>query len=373
MSRRILGLLVSGAALVVMLGVCGLLTLMLVGDQVSLPGSFDGLRSALGRISLVGREAELNTPAGIDPTPMRFDVVPGDTSTAVAARLREAGLILDAELFTQYARIEGLDRRLQVGTYFLNQTQTIPELALALTDSTMGHVPFRVLAGWRLEEVANAVENNSRLRFSGEEFLQVAGPGAAIPAAFAERVGLPDGASLEGFLHPGDYKLPLETTPQTLRDALTESFLATVDERLSNDAAAQGLTLYEVVTLASIVQREAVQVDEQPRIAGAYRNRLEIGMKLDADPTVQYALSNTRGGYWPGITRADYTGVVSPYNTYLNIGLPPGPIANPSLSAIEAVVYAEAHGYYFFRADCRDDGYHDFAVTYEEHVANGCE
>ena len=124
--------------------------------------------------------------------------------------------------------------------------------------------------------------------------------------------------------------------------------------------------------MASIVQREAVRVDEMPLIAGVYFNRLTTGMKMDADPTVQYALGKSRGDWWAQITQADYQNVNSIYNTYINLGLPPSPIASPGLDAIRASIYPEASDYFYFRADCRDDGYHEFARTFAEHLANGC-
>ncbi|MEO1289708.1 MAG: endolytic transglycosylase MltG [Chloroflexota bacterium] len=107
-------------------------------------------------------------------------------------------------------------------------------------------------------------------------------------------------------------------------------------------------------------------------IASVYRNRLEIGMNMEADPTVQYGINGTRGEWWVNITVADYRGVNSPYNTYLINGLPPGPIANPSLSAIRGAAYPAQTDFIFFRAKCDGSNYHNFAVAFDEHLANGC-
>ena len=140
------------------------------------------------------------------------------------------------------------------------------------------------------------------------------------------------------------------------------------------DLQAQGRTLYDAIRLASIVEREAGVEQERPTIAGVYFNRLNDGLALDADPTVQYALGNTRDPetWWPQITQDDYQGVQSPYNTYLNLGLPPSPIANPALASIQAAIYPEKHGFYFFRASCNHDGTHRFAKTLDEQIANEC-
>lgn len=332
----------------------------------------DFMQKALIRFSLAGRQAELNRSVSTDATPIRFNVAAGDTPPIIAQNLLAANLILDADLFVDYVQLNDYDRQLQAGIYFLNRAQTLTQIALALTDSRSSQFPFRILEGWRIEEVASAIDNNPYFAFSGTDFLNIAGPGAEVDPAFAASVRLPASASLEGFLYPDTYQLPAEVTPPMLRDILTQTFSERVSTQLADDAAAQGLSLYDVVTLASIVEREAVHDDEQPLIASAYRNRLTIGMRLEADPTVQYGMGYRDGNWWPRITAANYSNVISPYNTYLNDGLPPGPIANPGISAIQAVIYPTESDYFYFRADCRSDGYHEFARTFEEHVANGC-
>jgi UPF0755 protein len=332
----------------------------------------DFAQKTLIRISMSGRDADLNRAVSSDATPIRFTVAPGDTPRIIAQNLIAANLIGDADLFVNYVRLNDYDRQLEAGTYFLNRAQTLTEIAFALTDSRSSQFPFRILEGWRLEEVAAAIDDNPYFAFSGQDFLNLVGAGAQVDPTFAAQIGLPSGASLEGFLFPDTYQLPAEVTPSMLRDILTQAFLDEVGTQLPQDAAAQGLNLYQVVTLASIVQREAVHPDEQPLIASVYRNRLAIGQRLEADPTIQYAIGYRDGRWWPSITAANYSDVISPYNTYLNDGLPPSPIANPGITAIQAAVYPTQSDYYYFRADCRSDGYHDFATTFEEHVANGC-
>jgi UPF0755 protein len=355
------------AAFAMLFLVCGGLAFVVAGDQI-----IDVVRIAVLRASLLGRDHDLNRSVSTNDEPVRFVVGSAEAPANIAARLYEQNIIVDRELFFDYMRAYRIDRQLQAGTYFLNRTLTIPEVAMALTDSRFSSIPFRIIEGWRLEQIIEAISANRLFAFSGQEFYDVVRPGAAVDPVFAARVGLPPSASLEGFLFPASYDLPPEITPLELRDELTSAFLNALDAQLIADIEAQGLTIYEVVTLASIIQREAVHADEQPLISSVYRNRLDINMKLDADPTVQYGLDNQRGGWWPRITIADYQGVASRYNTYLYTGLPPGPIAVPSLSAIRAAVYPEESPYFYFRADCRDDGYHEFARTYAEHLANGC-
>ncbi|HEX2908385.1 MAG TPA: endolytic transglycosylase MltG [Phototrophicaceae bacterium] len=366
MGRPLRILLLAVLALVIV-GIIGVGALFLIsGGQ---PVNF--VQKALIRITLASRQDELNRAVSDDTTPVRFTVNSGDTPRVIAQNLVTENLIADAPLFVDYVRLNDYDRQLEAGTYFLNRAQTIPDIALALTDSRNSQFAFRILEGWRLEEIAAAIDNNPYFPFSGADFLAAVGPGAILSEDFIRQVGLPPGASLEGFMYPDTYQLPAEVTTNWLRDFLTETFLERVGPQVPLDAQAQGLTLYQVVTLAAIVEREAVHTDEQPLIASAYRNRLTQGMRLEADPTVQYPLGSA-GNWWPQITADNYSNVISPYNTYLNDGLPPGPIANPGIEAIQAVVYPAQSDYLYFRADCRSDGYHDFGRTFEEHLANGC-
>ncbi|MGQ9909281.1 MAG: endolytic transglycosylase MltG [Candidatus Flexifilum sp.] len=330
------------------------------------------VRTALLRLQLAGREADLDRSISDDPTPVRFRINPGDTPRIIAANLVASGLIADADLFVDFVRVEGIDTQLEAGTYFLSRAETLREIAFALTDSRSGQFPFRILEGWRLEEIAAVIDQTPYFGFSGQDFLSAVGPGAQPDPAFSAYVGLPLGASLEGYMFPDTYTLPAEVTPQSLASFLTDEFISRVTPDLAAAAQQQGLTLHQVVILASIVQREAVHPQEQPLIASVYRNRLAIGMKLDADPTVQYAIGWRDGRWWPQITQADYVNTISPYNTYLNTGFPPGPIASPGLSAIRAVIYPEPSRYLFFQAECSGSGYHVFAYTYEEHLGNSC-
>lgn len=366
MSRlgRLLLLLIVAAALVGVVCV-GVIFVATGGNPV------DGVQTALIRLRLAGREDDLNAAAGSNPDPVRFTVASGDSPRAIAANLLAASLITDADLFVDYLRANDLDTELEAGTYFIRQTQTISEIALALTDSRNSVINFTIIEGWRIEEVADAIDRNPLFGFTGADFLRVVGAGVQFDPAFVSQVGMPVGASLEGFLFPNTYQLPPDITAFGLRDLLTDEFLRQVGSSAFVRAAQQNRTLFEVVTLASIVQREAIHREEDPQIAGVYLNRLNIGMKLDADPTVQYPLGGA-GNWWRQITQADYQGVISPYNTYRVTGLPPGPIANPGLSAINGVLNPTPSDYFFFQADCSGSGYHNFSETYEEHLSKSC-
>jgi UPF0755 protein len=320
-------------------------------------------------------QAALNLPAGNDPTLVAFVVEAGQPASTIANNLYTTGLIRDETLFLRYVRYYGLDQQLEAGTYELSATQTIPEVAIVLTDAVPQEIEIRLTEGWRREQMAAEIDQLQQLPFSGAEFLTLTQPGTVLAANFTFGGELPAGASLEGFLFPDTYRLPKDATASDLVMRMLGTFDDRFTSQMRTDAAMQGLSVYDVVTLASIVEREAVVAEERPTIASVYLNRVTIGMRLEADPTVQYGMGYQveTGQWWNlNLTQDDYTNAVSPYNTYLNEGLPPGPIASPSLSSMLAVIYPNQTDYYFFRAACDGSGRHIFATTFEEHVANAC-
>lgn len=349
------------------------LTLLAALGWVSSDGQFlDQAQTALLRVQLRARQAELQAPFSNEGTPTHFSIESGATAKQIADNLVESELIGDAALFLDYARVEGYDRQFQAGGYILDARQSIIEISELLTGSIRSYIPFHSPAGARLEELAELIDSTDRLEFSGADFLALVDRGADLPADFVAWAGIPAGASLEGYLFPDSYQLPLTISVEGLRDIFLRTFRGGVGDNLRNAALARDLTLHQAVILASIVEREAVLWEEHKEIAGVYHNRLAIGMRLEADPTVQYALHGERGDWWVKISQDDYRQVVSPYNTYLAEGLPPGPIASPSLSAILAAIYPAESDYFFFRATCDGSYTHLFAVSFEEHLANAC-
>ncbi len=317
---------------------------------------------------LDAKAAELEQSAGDDDTPVTFVVEPGETATDIAARLKRKGLISDAELFRRYAQYHGLDAGIETGEFTLRQTMTIPEIAQALQQGQRPEQVVTIQEGLRLEQVAAAVAAQTSI--SQQEFLLLATTGWRDSGfVFDFLADLPPAATLEGFLFPETYRLPEEPVATDLLGRMLETFGARVTPEMQAAVANRGLSVYELVTLASIVEREAVLDEERAIIAGVYHNRLDAGWFLDACPTVQYALG-TPDHWWPQFT-LEATEVDSPYNTYRNLGLPPGPICSPGLASIRAAAYPADTDYYFFLADCtKNDGSHLFAVTHEEHLRN---
>ncbi len=342
----------------------------LVNLQLDAPES---LQEAAIAAYLSANQDKLEQPAGSDATPIEFTIEPGESLAVIASRLLQTGLISDTELFRRYLQYNRLDQSIEAGNFTLNRTMTIPQIAQALQEGRREELTVTVPEGKRIEEVAHIVSAQVP-QIDADEFLALARQASPWKAGFPFLSDVPQGGSLEGFLFPDTYRLPLESDARELIGRMLGNFDAKVTPQMRADAQAAGRSLWDVIRLASIVEREAVVASERPLIASVYLNRLEQGWALDADPTIQYALGNSRdpGNWWPNLTRDDYQGVVLPYNTYRNPGLPPGPIANPGLGSIQAVIYPQPSEFFFFRASCSRDGTHQFARTLEEQAANEC-
>jgi UPF0755 protein len=319
------------------------------------------------------RSGDLAAPAGKSSTPIEFTIKPNESIGEISNDLLSLHLIGDADLFRRYLQYIGQDASVEAGKFELNQSMSIPQIAQALQKGKIEEVSVTIPEGKRMEEVAQIVAN--QVPISATDFLALAKDPGPWKAQYPFLNELPPQATLEGYLFPDTYSLPKDKiSARDLINRMLSNFNSKMTAQIRSDVQASGRTLFDVVRLASIVEREAQQASERPTIAGVYSNRLKAGMALDADPTVQYALGNTRepGHWWPQITQDDYQGVQSPYNLYLNVDLPPGPIANAGFSALKAAAYPEKHAYYFFRASCAQDGTHIFAKTLEEQIAHAC-
>jgi len=302
---------------------------------------------------------------------LAFSVGQGESVSMVCIRLEQEGLIPDAEIFRIYLVYSGLDRQLQSGDYLLSGQMSPMEIAADLLDATPRDAIVSILAGWRIEEIAASVAG-SGLDVTVDEFITLAY--APLPEFFAY-LPVDDAPTLEGFLFPGVYQIPREADVVTVIETFLAAFSANVSQEMLDGFTRQGLTLQEAVTLASIIEKEAVVDDEKPLIASVFYNRLADGMRLESDPTVQYALGyqDSLGTWWKSPLEGADLAVESPYNTYLVYALPPTPMDNPDLLSLQAVAFPADTPYYFFRAACDDSGRHNFAITYEEHLNNGCE
>lgn len=337
------------------------------GDNVSL---LNNLRYS---IRLFRNLDSLQHPMEFSDVPERkFTIANSDSALDVCYKLESEQYVFSAIGTCDYLTYKGKDRTLSPGTYTIPSGLNAIQVANFIAENSNRDIQFTIFPGWRLDEIA-AVIDQLGLEFSAEEFLTIA---YAPTAELAQVINLPSQKSLEGYLHPGFYSLkPTISLEEFILQSInrTNSVIQEADQLLN--AQSSTVTTDQLITLASIIQRETLESSEMPTIASVFFNRLAIGMRMETDPTVQYALgfdSATQSWWKSPLTYADLT-VESDYNTYQVQGLPPGPICNPGREAILAAFAPEETGYYFFRAKCDGSMTHNFAVTYEEHLSNGCE
>jgi UPF0755 protein len=318
---------------------------------------------------LVFQSNDLTQPLKPGGSEVSLTINPGESVPSITGKLWEAGLISNPGAFRSYLQYSGLDISLKAGEYELSPSMTPLEIANAIQSSISADVTLTILPGWRVEEIASSLAT-SGFNIPSEEFMRAV---RSHPEGYSFSVCLKED-SLEGYLFPGSYTMPRESTIDGLFPLILMNFKSQVTGELRTGFTTQGLDLCQAVTLASIVQREAVLEEEMPLIASVFFNRLNSGAELASDPTVQYALgfNQDQGTWWTNPLSLQDLQVDSPFNTYIYKGLPPGPISNPGLAALRAVAFPAQTSYYYFRAACDGSGRHLFAETYAEHLANEC-
>lgn len=322
-------------------------------------------RSLLG-FYLGFRQSEIESPASDDSTPILFTITPGETATTIATRLERAGLIRDAKIFRLLVRYRGVDSQLEAGDYQLRPNMSLEEIVNALQSGRPSEATITIPEGWRVEEIAEMLEERELVE--AEEFLRAVREGEFDYDFLSDR---PEGVSLEGYLFPDTYGIPPDFEAIEIVEMMLANFGRRFTPEMHQEAARRGMSIHEVLTIASLVEREARIPEERPIIASVYLNRLEAGWLLESDATAQYALGYQEGtGQWwkSPISLEEMTQVDSLYNTYLYPGLPPGPICNPGLASIQAVINPAVTNYMYFYH--KGDGSHAFAETYEEHLEN---
>lgn len=286
-----------------------------------------------------------------------FHVPAGSTAAEIGRLLEEAGLIRSGRHFELMNRVLGLDQRLQAGDYLLSSDMDLLAIARRLEAGQVHTVRVVIPEGLHLRQIADVLARNGLV--DRERFLQLASDDALV---YGRNSPIPKPVpSLEGYLFPDTYLLSPSMTEEQIIRHMVSRFLEVAAPVIAAHRAPLGLSLHEVVTLASIVEAEALYAREHPIIASVFLNRLRINMPLQADPTINYLFDEHRSR----ILYADLE-IDSPYNTYRYSGLPPGPIGSPGLSAIRAVLEPAETDYLFFVA--RGDGTHVFTRTFAEHV-----
>jgi UPF0755 protein len=292
------------------------------------------------------------TPVGESDARIAVWIKPGQSFFETTDQLQQAGLVRHPEKFRWLAYLKCYERRIRAGEYALALSMSPQEiLDMLVRGDTILHKVI-VPEGATMARIGALLENAGLM--SQPAFLQV----AADPD-FVANLGL-DGNTMEGYLFPETYHFPRGVTAQHVINTMVAQFRSVFSSAWSDRAGEIGFSVHEVVTLASIVEKETGKPEERPVIAGVFLNRLKRNMRLESDPTVIYGMENFDGN----ITRKDLREPTA-YNTYGIKGLPPGPIANPGKEAIKAVLFAPEVDYLYFVS--RNDGSHHFSRTLSEH------
>jgi UPF0755 protein len=335
-----------------------------------------------------------DVPAGEDGQRITVEVVLGANDAEIGQLLFDKGVIKSQLAFLYAVKQAGRSGDLQAGVYDLSPSLRPSEIVAALKQEAGVEVTVTLIEGWRLEQIVGYL-GTTKLTMNLDEFAALAkAPPADLIAEYDFLTDLPPGRSLEGYLYPDTYRVDANASAREVIEKLLNTFGQRVTQEIRDGIAAQGLTIDQAVTLASIVEREAVLDAERPIIAGVYLNRINnptagtVGL-LNADPTLQYGLATAEFGsrpirdwqaieWWPALESAGDQ-VVLPeelagYQTYLVKGLPPTPIAAPRIASIAGVAAPDtASGYFYFVAGCPNgvrDGSHYFAKTLNEQTAN---
>lgn len=294
----------------------------------------------------------------------RFTIQRGEGVTQVAERLGQAGIIDGPLTFIVYAVKTGLYKEFQVGEYNLSGQLSIPDIVRRFAEGKVVPAGVRVTfpEGWTIDEMAKRLTENG---LAGADFLMIASkPFPKWRERYAFLKDLPADASLEGYLFPDTYIFPVQATGELIVNELLKNFGEKAEPIIAAERAQRGLTLHQVLTLASIIEEEGKTEDDRKNISDVFRKRLAIGQPLQSDATINYIHKSAKDQ--PTLTDLQST---SPYNTYVYAGLPPGPIGNPSLMSLKAALYPTANPYYYFLIDTQTRVTY-FAEDFEGHSRN---
>lgn len=287
-------------------------------------------------------------------------VIPrGSSLKAIADILKKENIIRDSLVFELYCQLNDRSDSIKAGKYSISSSMRVPEIVEVIVSgkAIVDTLKFTIPEGYKLEQI---VEKLSSLGVVSKEEIESALDAKKYDYGFISQI--PDREKkLEGYLFPDTYEIYKDTTAEAIIDKLLERFDEIFTEEYKSRAKELDMTMDQVVVLASIIEREAKLDNERKTISAVFHNRLKKNMMLQSCATVQYLFKEQKD-----VLSYKDLEIQSPYNTYINAGLPPGPIASPGLKSIEAALYPEDTDYLYFVA--RDDGSHIFTRTYGEHI-----
>jgi UPF0755 protein len=293
-----------------------------------------------------------------DESFVTVEVEAGSGTQAIGELLEEKGLIRSAFIFKLHSRLAGNDGTYKIGSYELSRSMSMDELMAEIALGSKADVKrFTIPEGYNILQVTNRlVEEGIVTEADLREELE----NGVFDYAFLEDI--PDGADrLEGFLYPETYEVFATATAHDVIDKMLAQFDKLYPAEYYDKAAAMDFSVRDIVTMASIIERESKTAEERPVMAGVFYNRLDIGMKLESCATIQYILGEPKE-----FLTYDDLAIESPYNSYLHEGLPPGPICSPRMASVEAALYPDDNDFIYFVVSPKLDGTHNFSADYNK-------
>jgi UPF0755 protein len=295
-------------------------------------------------------------PLGKGTTTLIFEVSPGESFSSLSRRLEEQKLIEHPELLNLLARFYGVRGKIRAGEYELKDSLSPKEIMLVISSGKSINYPFTITEGLNSYEIALNFERRGLGK--RDEFMRLCSDPLFLESILGTKV-----QHCEGYLFPETYNFEKRTTPRQLIETMLRAFIRNYN-LVAKGRNLGGWSRHQILTFASLIEKETGAAEERPIIASVFYNRLQKGIRLQTDPTVQYGILAETGVYSQNITKKDLL-TPTPYNTYTREGLPPGPISNPGRDSLRAVFEPSQTEYYFFVS--RNDGTHVFSRTYEEH------
>lgn len=305
-------------------------------------------------------KVQIDVPANESKQEIIFKVSLGDNAEIISNKLEQLGLIKSAAFFQFYVWQDEIQNKLQAGEYVFDTGMSIKEIANKLASGKINNRErtIKILEGWTIADIDEYL-NEQKIIEAGD-FVQLS---KKAPAEFA-LIKLPVEVDLEGYLFPDTYRIFNDASTQDIINKLLNTFENKISPTILEEIKKQEKTVHEVITLASIIEKEVRSEQDMALVSGVLQKRLKIDMPLEVDSSINYVT----GKNTPSVDYADLQ-IDSPYNTYKNYGLPPGPISNPGLAAIRAAIHPKESEFLFY-LNRQDSGETIFSKTYDEHLAN---
>lgn len=297
-------------------------------------------------------------------SPQTVVVAKGDNALVVGEKLTKNGVISGKFYLAYYLWKKGQLHNLVAGVYIFNPGVKIPEVARIITGGEVASTAVQMTfpEGWTARDMADRLNSNG---FSGDEFLSIVNsPSQELKDKFPFLKEVSRNGTLEGYLFPDTYFFAKDAKADVIIEKMLKNFDAKITQNMRNEISSQKKSLFDVLVMASIIEKEAKYEDEMKTVSSVFYNRLAIGQRLQSDATLEYVLGDKKIQH-----SIEETKNPSPYNTYQVQGLPPGPVSNPGINAINAAIYPEKSEYYYFLTDLKTKKT-IFSKTFEEHVEN---